>query len=510
MVAMQTLKSVVHVDGTPYPLYVGFVSAADLIRITDVPSFSDREGHADIARNVLNPPLKDWQRPLIEERWKAIRDRFSMPRELMPNPILLAVDKREHVEVQPLVLHGQQTPVFVFNVDRDLPSGQRPLWILDGQHRVTGMSESSQSENPIPVVILHDSNANYSPEQFARIFAEVTTQATALSPLHHEWLSYAFRLSAYEPTTGQTDSDAWKAMNATARLCEAMDFDGQTNIFHDRIQFNPEKEAQPAVFNGFKFSAIDLKDLFEKSYYKQRADDPLEPNALAAQVSISVRALKDAVTTDSTKCVFWGDPHHISILPQYAFLEGVCAYLRKNGKPPNDNWADILGRLKFGDTDWDFAPWVSTTSGSEGNASRKVISKVFEEAFESTRLWANIDSIPLYLQGSRAELFFELKQMGTGGRAVRRGLRELKYPTNGSDYLRLGDFRHLKLVSHTSNIAKIEVTNLNERRNTDFAATNLRRGVHIDSSDQQVELSIVSEFYGGRKHELELKINVGN
>ena len=79
--------------------------------------------------------------------------------------------------------------------DLEIPipgSGQSPpLWIIDGQHRITGLGDSKckQRDNPIPVVfLLNDGGSSYNGRNLAKIFAQVTTEATPLAKLHKEWL----------------------------------------------------------------------------------------------------------------------------------------------------------------------------------------------------------------------------------------------------------------------------------------------------------------------------------
>lgn len=139
MPVIKALKTVL-TDGTKkYPIYLGYLAANELRQISSVPSFGQSSSNASIARNVLNPPVKDWQRPLIELKWKAIRDRFSLPGELMPNPALLAVANPDAVSVTQQTIQGQATEIFEIHVEVPATGKEAPLWVLDGQHRVRGV-----------------------------------------------------------------------------------------------------------------------------------------------------------------------------------------------------------------------------------------------------------------------------------------------------------------------------------------------------------------------------------
>src|SRR5690606_23538329 len=157
------------------------------------------------------------------------------------------------------------------SVDSSSAGGSKPLWILDGQHRVEGVSRSTNSSNPIPLVLLYGEAAQaYSPAQSAKVFAEVTTYATPLHELHEHWLQYAFKLGSYQNGAGGSPTADWSAMTAVAMLCEHQNVgsNGDANPFYDRIQFNPDSaRLLPAVGGGFAYTSLALKEIIQKRYY---------------------------------------------------------------------------------------------------------------------------------------------------------------------------------------------------------------------------------------------------
>ena len=135
----------------------------------------------------------------------------------MPNPVLLAGQPGARISVTQQRLHDSVTEIFEITVDVPAEGEEPPLWILDGQHRVNGLARSTRKHNPIPLVLLHgEGAAQYRPETFAKIFAEVTTQATALEAVHSDWLQFAFHLGNYSDNA----SSYRFAMDAVAQLCE--------------------------------------------------------------------------------------------------------------------------------------------------------------------------------------------------------------------------------------------------------------------------------------------------
>lgn len=90
-------------NGMTYSYYLGALDAKKLKLVSGAPSFEYGTPNEQIAHEVLSPPTQHWQRPLKAEKVLAIAERFDMPGEIMPNPVLLAVNpnKRALVSVKP-------------------------------------------------------------------------------------------------------------------------------------------------------------------------------------------------------------------------------------------------------------------------------------------------------------------------------------------------------------------------------------------------------------------------
>ena len=82
--------------------------------IADVPSYRETTTNADIALNVSNVPVKEWQRPRIPGKIELIRELFNNTGEFMPNPVLIGENPNASVAptVEPLLSAGNVTPVW--------------------------------------------------------------------------------------------------------------------------------------------------------------------------------------------------------------------------------------------------------------------------------------------------------------------------------------------------------------------------------------------------------------
>ena len=223
-------------------MYIGFCSAAFLNKIAEAPAFDEDTTNATIASNVLTPPVEAWQRPLIPEAIAAIAKTFNNEGRLMPNPVLLARNPYWNGTIS----LGQQTingtvPTWEVELPDVSPDPKRkPLWILDGQHRIKGLTSSLQNGNNLPfVLLLNEDHKAYDEARLAEIFAQVSTTASPLDPLHRDWMSYAFRLAQYDgDSPGQRD-----AMETVALMCKTPKLSPSdlANPFRDKIRFNPKR-----------------------------------------------------------------------------------------------------------------------------------------------------------------------------------------------------------------------------------------------------------------------------
>ncbi len=423
----------------------------------------------------------------------------------MPNPVLLAVANSTQVKVHQQELHGQLTELFEITVEEPRQGTAAPLWILDGQHRVKGMSESTQKNNPIPLVLLHgDASSAYSPQQFARVFAEVTTYATPLVPLHEEWLRFAFKLGLYgSGAAGSTMH--WNSMNCVALLCDLQNVgeNDDANPFHDRVQLNPERASQPAIGEGFNYNALALKDLIYSSYFALPGAT-LGSQALAEQIALAVLALSRNDTTTQSHSAFFGEGGYRQKYLQDAFLVGVCAYLRSHQVPKS--WDVVLQQLTFNAVSWDVTSWVETTGGNSGNVSRVVSNKVFGQAFANGTLPAEVSSLPTFLQGDTASIDLRASDVSDQGRMKRTGFNQTTFPINGTKAFNIGNKRHIRIVGESLNVGKLDVIDTSAPLDQEFSASKLRRGVYLPENAGSVRLLLRAEFYGGTKSELKLSV----
>ena len=302
MAKITCLRTVITSGGHPYPVLIGFLPAASILQIAEAPAYTPATTHQTIATNVVTPPIREWQRPLDHERVASISGFFDDSGRLMPNPVLLS----ENATVPGTISVTQQhaagaIPMDVWEVDIPAPTpGQpKPLWILDGQHRISGLAASAQGANPVPLVLLvNDGVASYSGPMLAALFAQVTTSAQQLDLLHNEWLTFAFELGKYDPSKSGSP-EARQAMQVVTELCRNPALlQPSPNPFCDNIQFNAARLVAP-VGGGFTYTCRELQEMVQRGYYAQPVSGAavhLAPQNVAKQLAEAYTELKASVS----------------------------------------------------------------------------------------------------------------------------------------------------------------------------------------------------------------------
>lgn len=504
MPTIHCLQHVITSGGSHYPIYIGFLPAAEILQLAEAPSFSLGTLHQEIAQNIVTPPIKDWQRPLDTDRVQRISTVFDNTGQLMPNPVLLCENvttNRNLINVQQHTAGG--IPTMVWEVDLPVPGHGEPklLWILDGQHRINGLARSLQASNPLPVVLLLNTGRNaYSGPLLAKLFAQVTTSAQQLDDLHNEWLTFAFGLDEYD--AGVADSaEHTQAMRAVAELCKMplLDAAGTANPFSNQVKFNVHRGVSPQP-GGFAYTCKELKDLLRRYYY---ASSPttgmhLPPLELARNIGLAYVALTQVVTAPQSHSVFFGAAEHGQRIMQDAFLVGVMTFLLNHGAPIS--WVTVLDNLSFRTTNWNFRSWVRSLSGPAQTTSRKLAFDVFAKVFRDRALPAGAHNLGDFLRGNNARVMLEFSNLSAANRPVRANRQQLELTRGAALSASIDTRRHIRVIQISENIGKLIITDKKSPPGRVVAYPQLiRPGLILDPGQHSNPLSLLftMQHYGG-------------
>lgn len=509
MLTVECMQTTAPSGTAHYPIYIGFMPAKDIARIAEAPSFQHTTPHQQIATNVASQPVRDWQRPLDDGRVATIASTFDGSGHLMPNPVLLAQNAfiGGKINIVPKTIAGQPTLTGTYLVqidDSDGSAAQKPLWILDGQHRIMGMAKSNQKDNPLPVVLLLDGGTGaYTSPLLASLFAQVTTSATKLDDLHNEWLTFAFGLDAYA-LSGPSSEAATNAFDTVAHLCRTTAYQGSANPFYNAVQFNEHLAFRP-THGGFSYKCTALKSILFRNYYNQPSSHGHLPAAdLAEQIALSYSDLHSVIGSQPNS-VFFGPSAKQQTIMHDSYLVGVCSRLLTSGVPLS--WQGILKTLRFHETNWDFS-WIRSLSGPANTASKKIAENVMSEALSTATLPAGSNNIADHLKGNAASVTVQFSALTSAGRPTKKGriIYEVLRGSTGSQSAQ--QHPHIKVAAMSSNIGKLEVVDATVAGRPQHYAEITGRGLVLeDGLPNPLELMFIMTHYGDLHHQAELQVN---
>lgn len=197
--------------------YTACANVAEIEQVSSVPKLPKTMSSEEAGARVLDSRLgqDEWQRRPLPKRIQSISEFVRYHENIIANaPILFVKDTGAvHIdEVEQLLtirftdfLSKVNASDFTdhegANPENTAPdSGPmdhrdlRPIWIIDGQHRIRGLARDPEGAKlTIPIIILPN---EFSLSRAAKIFAEINTLQESLKPLHQLYMQHRFKISS--------------------------------------------------------------------------------------------------------------------------------------------------------------------------------------------------------------------------------------------------------------------------------------------------------------------------
>lgn len=189
--------------------YIGAAPVEEIEQTSSVPSLPETLTSIETGHRILNnssESMKEWQRRPDRKRILSIRRFIEDRGNLITNaPMIYIHDKRSTSIIgNKLIINFSRFLKKSNNLfcdqffERHDSEGNeiyidfRPLWLIDGQHRVRGLSRSKEgSKMIIPIIVFPP---DFSSTQTAKIFSEINTLQEPLKPLHSLYMRYKFNI----------------------------------------------------------------------------------------------------------------------------------------------------------------------------------------------------------------------------------------------------------------------------------------------------------------------------
>ncbi|MDH5647117.1 MAG: hypothetical protein OEZ01_13980, partial [Candidatus Heimdallarchaeota archaeon] len=393
--------------------------------------------------------------------------------------------------------------LFKLTINYNDKNNEKPLWVLDGQHRIKALSNSNQKNNPIPFVLLYDlsSNSVYRDSLFAKIFAEVTTGSTPLNYLHQEWLMRAFNLGDYALITHRNSIDT---------VLHLVSINNLSNLFGDNIEINPDLRDMDRIFDT---NLLEMKQLIYNEYYKKISEGgpkKLNSKELALELINAVNIL--TVLIKAEKNVFFSEKKFRKKIVQQAFLIGCLAFLLKyiqfkqNKYTKTVNWDELFNKYNFSKINWNFNSWVSSLSGSLNTISFKIIKNCFVKMFTEFENHVTVElfnpNFVNFLQGNKAKVKIQLKKKQKSKIISKEEL----FDVPGVNSCLINDNKYFSISEETPNILIDKITNGDSSPANPKTYSKKKFCIIELNKDGIMHLIITLHLFGGIKKQLVLKL----
>ncbi len=481
---IEALKNQIVSGGRTYPIFIAFIEAELVLKYSVVPNFSNDDHEEAIAVNIKSKPVKKWQRPLIQSKVDELIKTFNNTGEFMPNPVLLSENplrtskSQEKIKAYPKIIGGQTSSVWEIS----LPEEKEVLWIIDGQHRITGLGDvdCKQNSNIVPVVLLlNPDTVFYTPPDFAKIFAQVSTTASELRPLHKEWLQYSFELAKYEGKQWQD------SMSTVVELCAHTEFidRGTTypNPYWDKIVFNDAN-----LENNMRLNCQVFAEIIHSEYYNRKPEyNHFAPTELAVLVEKAFFQLRHTIPNPDLSVFFGSESTIRHVVSIKAYIRGILTYILKycdpqdSSKTPDLNaWKNVYETLYFNKTDFNWA--LHSMTGEAWYSKSEILANVvFKEAFRSLTIPDGaVDLTHCICLGNNQ--FIELELTNNVGVSTTK-----KITSNTTVINDPGNISNIKIVNKSFNCELISIVdqktthNYPQKFNMDYARKNKGKGIDV-------------------------------
>lgn len=193
------------IDQKGMTFYISSARICEIDAVCSVPSLPENIESDEAGRRILDDSIGDdeWQRRLAPRRINSIRQFIEGSENIIANtPILFVKPGTGSVTIEDDTLTVDLGSFLKKTTLRGEPhwydvghEDYRPIWLIDGQHRVRGMSRSEIGKDlHVPIIIF--------PEEFrlheaAKIFAEINTLQTKLTSMHTLFMQHRFHIPSH-------------------------------------------------------------------------------------------------------------------------------------------------------------------------------------------------------------------------------------------------------------------------------------------------------------------------
>ena len=208
--------------------YISSARVDQIEQVSSVPALPREMTSVEAGLRVLDKDrgVDEWQRRPIPKRIQSITEFSELDTNIIANaPILFLNEKstakitenKIEIDFENFLIFDSRENYYIDHKENDFTidtynnldnryTDLRPVWLIDGQHRVRGLSKSEIGASlEIPIIILP---SEFGLHNAAKVFSEINTLQESLKPLHKLFMQHRFQIPS--PNT-KRDFTPWKS-----------------------------------------------------------------------------------------------------------------------------------------------------------------------------------------------------------------------------------------------------------------------------------------------------------
>ena len=179
--------------------FLGKAPVSEIDAICSVPQLPEEMGAEESARRVLDKDREEqqWQRRLDGPRVSEIAEFIQHPENIMTSAVIIYAPKCASITQEKEGVFSVDFSKFLIDrsgewTDHKDGVDQRPMWLIDGQHRIRGLAQSAAGiELEVPIILFPP---DFDITRSAKIFAEINTLQSPLTALHTIFMQHRFQI----------------------------------------------------------------------------------------------------------------------------------------------------------------------------------------------------------------------------------------------------------------------------------------------------------------------------
>jgi DGQHR domain-containing protein len=266
--------------------FIGKAKVCEIDAACSVPQLPEELDSAEAGLRVLDRRRGDqeWQRRIEIRRVLSIKNFISDRQNIIANSAILVASSSAAIDWD---LEGNVSVDLGRFLRRDKEgwtdhSGSRdhrPIWLIDGQHRVRGLSRSKEGiDLELPIILFPP---DFSLSQSAKIFAEINTLQKKLTPLHTLFMQHRFGIPSPESKRdfrepySAANSETWNSRaNHLSYECAAFLTSHEGGPLYGRIRMLDQNSNRTTIIQASQWVDFSRRWFAYGRVYPPDRDDP--------------------------------------------------------------------------------------------------------------------------------------------------------------------------------------------------------------------------------------------